>query len=66
MWFAVIKANRVTEEVLGRGLFLAPDGPPQQSKLWVVLLSLEGTSGLDSGDRDVKMYRVLECPKRRW
>lgn len=41
LWFVVIKTNTVTEEVPGMALFLTTDGPPQPSKLQVVLLSLE-------------------------
>jgi len=46
LWFAVIETNGVTEEVPGVGLFLTINDPPHQSKLRVVLLSLEGNQWL--------------------
>lgn len=66
LWFAVIKTNTVTEEVPGTALFLTTNGPPQPSNSGWFCCHWRKTSGLESGDRDVKMYRVLECPKRRW
>lgn len=65
LWFVVIKTELQKRSLVWPFSELPMAHHGSQNSGWFYC-HWRITSGLESGDRDVKMCRVLECPKRRW